>query len=118
AVNQARRVFAGQPVFEQRRDVDQRRRVANRVVLMLVMRLVRTDGVIARPLAIVQTLAELKRSFVEGGADGHALFVAGVIRLYRFSEIGKSFIQTRLHLQAGLYAGPPNRATLSLHLRW
>ena len=48
----------GDEVLEQRRDVDQRRGVADRVVLVLVVRLVGADRVVARPLAVVQALAE------------------------------------------------------------
>ena len=75
AVDQTGRISSGDSVFEERRDIDQRRGVANRVVLVLVMRLVRADRVVAGPLAIVQTLAKWKCSFVKCGSDWHALGV-------------------------------------------
>ncbi len=40
AIDESRRVFPREPVFEQRRDIDQRRRIAYGVVLMFVMRLI------------------------------------------------------------------------------
>ena len=43
--------------------------IANRVVLVLVMRLVRADRVVARPLAIVQAVAQRKGSLVKCGSD-------------------------------------------------
>jgi hypothetical protein len=41
------------------------------------MRFIGTNGVIAGPLAIVQTLAKLKGSFVKRGSDGHKVGVGG-----------------------------------------
>jgi hypothetical protein len=73
AIDQARRVFTPNPVLKQGRDVDQRCRITNRAVLVLMMRLIRTDGVVTGPLAIIQTLAQLKCSFVERGSDRHVL---------------------------------------------
>ena len=49
AIDQAHRIAAGHAVLEERRHVDQRARVANRVVFVLVMRLVGADRVVARP---------------------------------------------------------------------
>ena len=68
-----RRIASGpdDAVLEERRDVDQRAGVADRVVLVLVMRLVRADGVVAGPVAIVEALAQLERARVEGGTDRH-----------------------------------------------
>ena len=71
AIDQAGGVRTRNQVFEQRRDVDERRRIANRVVLVFVMALVRADRVVARPLAVVQALAEGERAVVHGGANGH-----------------------------------------------
>ena len=71
-IDQARRVRSGDHVLEERRDVDQRRGVADGVVLVLVVALVGADGVVARPLAIVQALAERKGAVVEGRSDRHA----------------------------------------------
>ena len=58
AIDELDRVAAGDQVLEERRDVDQRRGVADRVVLVLVVRLVGADRVVARPLAIVEALAQ------------------------------------------------------------
>ena len=53
------------------------RGVADGVVLVFVMRLIRTDRVVARPLAIAQTFAQWKCSFVKSGSDRHLkLFLA------------------------------------------
>ena len=61
-----------------RRDVDQRGRVADGVVLVLVMHLVNADRVIARPLAVIEALAERESSFVKCGSYGHGtLLVLG-----------------------------------------
>ena len=68
-VDEPRRVAPGEPVLVQGRDVDQRRGVADRVVLVLVVRLVRGDGVVARPLAVAQALAERERLLVDRGSD-------------------------------------------------
>src|SRR5262245_55072720 len=57
AIHKPRRVGAADPVLEKRRDVNQCRRVSYRVVLMLMMRFICADGVVAGPFAIVQTLA-------------------------------------------------------------
>src|SRR5207302_10899828 len=70
AVDQPDCVAATNEVLEQRRDIDERRRVADRVVLVLVMRFVRADGVVAGPFAIVQALGERERALVHGGPDG------------------------------------------------
>ena len=51
------------------RHVDQGRRVSNGVVLVLVMRLIGADGVIARPLAIIEALAQAQGAFVNGSPD-------------------------------------------------
>src|ERR1019366_2140437 len=57
-------------IFVERRDINQRARIADRVVLVLVVYLIHADRVIARPLAIIQTMAECKRSLVKRGSDG------------------------------------------------
>jgi hypothetical protein len=71
AIDQRNCIAAGDEVLEQWGDVDERRRVADGVVLVLVMRLVGADRVEAGPLAVVQTLAQRKGAFVDGGADRH-----------------------------------------------
>ena len=58
AIDEPRGIGARDQVLEQRRDVDQRRGVADRVVFVLVMAFVRADRVVARPVAIVQALAQ------------------------------------------------------------
>src|SRR5581483_5855725 len=69
AIYQARRVRAGDHVLIKRGDVDQRRRIADSVVLVLVVRLVSPDRVIARPLAVLQAWAEREGSLVKCGSD-------------------------------------------------
>ena len=49
-------------VLEERRDVDERRGVADGVVFVLVVRFVRADRVVAGPLAIVEALAQRETS--------------------------------------------------------
>ncbi len=68
AVHQSGRIFAGDQIFIERRDIDKRSRVANSVVLVLV----NAHGVIARPFAVVQAVAERERSLVKCGSDGQA----------------------------------------------
>src|SRR4029077_1720315 len=70
-VDQARGVLPGQPVLEERRDVDHGRRVADRGVLVVVVRLVGADRGVPGTLAVVQALAEGKRALVYGGPDRH-----------------------------------------------
>src|SRR5205823_13302052 len=72
AVNQPRRIPSRDAVLEERRDVYQRRGVADGVVLVLVVGFVRADGVVARPVAVAQALAERERSLVECCSDWHA----------------------------------------------
>src|SRR5215469_10731565 len=71
AIDKASRITTCYEVLEQGRDVDQSRRIADGVVFVFVVRLVHADGVKAGPLAIIQAGAEGKRSFVNGGTDGH-----------------------------------------------
>jgi hypothetical protein len=47
AIDQAGRILSRQPIFVQRRDIDQRRRISNRVVFVIVMRFIRADRLIA-----------------------------------------------------------------------
>ena len=71
AIDEPHRVGPGEQVLVERRDVDQPGGVADGVVLVLVQRLVRARRVVARPLAVVETLAERRGSLVEGSPDGH-----------------------------------------------
>ena len=70
AIHQLGRVLAGDQVLVERRDVDERRGVADGVVLVLVMHLIDADRVVARPFAVVQALAERECSLVKCGSDG------------------------------------------------
>ena len=74
-IDEPRGVAPVDQVLEERRDVDQRRGVADGVVLVLVMALVRADGVVAGPLAVVEALAERERALVDGGSDRHVVTV-------------------------------------------
>ena len=110
AVDEPRRVGPGDQVLVERRHVDQRGGVADGVVFVLVVRLVRADGVVTRPLAVVEALAERERARVEGGADRHrrnipncGSWIAG-LRL-RIDEIGRSE-SARSRIRAGLSAMP------------
>ena len=47
AIDQTRRIFSRNSIFEQRRDIDERRGIANGVVLVFVMSFVRADRVVA-----------------------------------------------------------------------
>ena len=76
AIDQRRRVAAGDDVFEERRDVDEPGGVADRVVLVLVQRLVRARRVVAGPLAVAEALDERQRPVVEWRADGHRRSIA------------------------------------------
>src|ERR1700690_2221867 len=71
AVHQLGGIASGDEVLVQRSDVNQRRRIANRVVLVLVMDPVNADRVVSRPLAVVEALAEGESAFVECGSNGH-----------------------------------------------
>src|SRR5262249_5706924 len=53
----------------------QRARIADGVVLVLVMRLVSADGVVAGPVAVVQALAQRMRTLVKSRGDGHGQIV-------------------------------------------
>src|SRR5262249_51014521 len=75
SVDEPGRIAAGDQVLEERRHVDERGRVADGVVLVLVVPLVGADGVVAGPFPIVEALAEGKRALVDGGADWHPLII-------------------------------------------
>ena len=60
SVDETRRVGSGDEVLEEGRDVNERGRVADRVVLVLVMGLVHADRVVAGPLTVVERLAQRK----------------------------------------------------------
>src|SRR5262249_8044914 len=71
AIHEARGIGTGDAVFVERRDVDERGRIADSVVLVLVMHLVHATRVVTGPLAIVEAFAESESSFVKCRADGH-----------------------------------------------
>jgi hypothetical protein len=71
AIDEASSVSTRDYVLVQRTNVDQCSGVSNSVVLMLVVRFVNADGVIARPFPITQALAECKRSFMKRSSDRH-----------------------------------------------
>ena len=83
AIDEPGRVAAADAVLEERRDVDERRRVADRVVLVLVMRFVRADRVVARPLAEIQAFAQRERALVNGGPDRHKRIIEEPQRIKR-----------------------------------
>src|SRR4030095_3491727 len=64
SIHESRGVSPGDQVLEERRYVDERRRVSDRVVLVVVMALVRADRVVARPVAVVEALAQRGGAFV------------------------------------------------------
>ena len=69
AVHQLGGVLARDQILVERRNIDQRGRIADGVVLVLVMHLVHADRVVARPLAVVQAVAKRKSSLVKCGSD-------------------------------------------------
>src|SRR5262249_29145424 len=70
-IDQPRRILASEPVLEQRRNINQRRSIANRVVLMFMVRLIGANRIVSRPLAIAKTLAERECPFVKRSSDWH-----------------------------------------------
>src|SRR6266568_4378753 len=71
AIHELCGVAPGHAVFEQRRNIDQRRRIPDGVVLVLVVHLVHADRVIARPLAVVQAFAQRQCSLMKRGSNRH-----------------------------------------------
>ena len=69
AVHQLGGVLARDQILVERRDVDERGRIADGVVLVLVMHFVHADGVVSRPLAVIKTLAKRKSSLVKCGSN-------------------------------------------------
>ena len=114
AVHQLGGVFAGDQVLVERRDVDERGGVADGVVLVLVMHLVDADRVVARPLAVVQAVAERESSLVKCGSDWQRSPSIQRLRAY----VVKTFTtkDTEGHegnAEAGLYAPCSLPATAS-----
>src|SRR5579872_856239 len=75
AIHETGRVFAGDQILVERRDVDQRTSVPDRVVLVLVVHFVDADRVISGPLAIIQAITKGERSLVKRGSDGQSEFL-------------------------------------------
>ena len=75
AVHEPRRVSTGDAVLEERGDVDEGGCVANGVVFVLVVALVRAHGVVARPLAIVQRFAQCEGARVKRRPYGHGRII-------------------------------------------
>src|SRR5262249_2821881 len=86
AVDESHRVETDHDVLVERRDVDERDRIANGVVLVLVVRLVRTHRVVAPPFAVGQALAKGERALVESGSDGHG-YLRALARSFRISRL-------------------------------
>src|SRR5581483_11575481 len=65
AIDELGRVASGDHVLVQRGYVDQRGGIANRVVLVLMVYFVNANGVISRPLPVVQAVTQRKGSLVK-----------------------------------------------------
>lgn len=57
AIDEFGGVLAGDEVLVKWRDVDERARIANSVVLVLMMHFINADRVISGPLAVIQAMA-------------------------------------------------------------
>src|SRR6185369_567699 len=82
AIDKPRRVFAGQSILVKRRDIDQCRSIADGVVLVLVMRLVRANCIVTRPLAIAETFAKRQCSFVKSGTNRHQISADQILSVF------------------------------------
>src|ERR1700733_7473281 len=71
AIYELCRVSSADPVLEQRRHVNHRSGVADRVVLVLVVRFIDARGVVSGAFAKVQALAQAKGILVNGGSNWH-----------------------------------------------
>ncbi len=80
AIDEPGRILARDQIFIKRRDINQRAGITDRVVLVLVVHLIHAHRVVARPLAIIQAVAECKRSLVKRGSDGQDGLAARVPR--------------------------------------
>ena len=80
-IDQPRGIGPGHHVLEERRHVDQRRGIPDGVVLVLVVALVGADGVIPRPLAVIQAFTERKGALVEGSPDRHGWIIITILML-------------------------------------
>ena len=71
AIHKLGGILASDQILVKRRDVDKGGSVADGIVLVLMMHFIYADGVVSRPLAIIQALTERKSSLVERGSNGH-----------------------------------------------
>src|SRR4030095_4428721 len=71
AVHETRGVATPDEILEERRNIDEPGGISNSVVLVLVVRLIRADRVVSRPVAIVQRLAKWKRARVKYSSNRH-----------------------------------------------
>src|SRR5712672_1547041 len=69
-----------------------------------MVRLIRADGIEAAPLAVVQALAQLEGSFVDGGSDRQRFLLASLSRVSK-SLVKREYRQTRAsHLESSVLA--------------
>src|SRR5207247_3268371 len=73
-VDQPRRVTSRDEVLKKRRNVDKRGRIPYGVVFVFVVGFIRADGVIPRPLAIVQAFTERERPVVKRCSRRHGTY--------------------------------------------
>ena len=71
AIDQPGGIATAHDVLEKGRDVDERRRIADGVVLVLVMCLEGAYRVVPSPITVVQALSQRERALVERGSDWH-----------------------------------------------
>src|SRR6185369_5893969 len=76
AVGQPQRVRPRDPALVERRDVDKRGRLADRVVLDVVGVGVDRRGPVARPLAPLLLAVQRRGAWMEGAADAHRASIA------------------------------------------
>ena len=73
-VDELRGLRSGDFIFEQRRDIDQRGRIANGVIFVLVRMLINTDRVIAGPIAPIVTVTKWRSAGMKRGRKRHGEF--------------------------------------------
>jgi len=73
AIDELSGIAAAEHVLVEGSDVDQRGRIADGVVLVLMVHFVGANRVVSRPLSVVEALAERKSAFVKSSSDGHRI---------------------------------------------